>query len=908
MARIFLSHAKEDKASVRRLASELEAAGHQPWFDDVIQVGSSIPREVFKALRQSDYVVLCLSDAALRSNWVAAELDATVMQQLKGSDSRVLPVRLGTVEPPESIAHLKFVDLFPDEAAWSIGFQKLLTAMATGVSRPASIALPALPSPPIMRDLFVGREQELERLRTVLLESPQRRAALAGIKGFGGIGKTALAMTFAGRYASSFPGGVLWGDLGTNRDTGERGADINPQGVLRSTLQRWAGELGKTIDAEASNDSLIGAVRNALAARSAAGACLAVLDNVDSELTLTPMMQVLSDCAVLITTRQDRLLSGNGLGVVHVDRLERVASLQYLKIALPNDRRVHDLDAVLDHIEDHPYALTLLVPLLSRNSKLSASELLEQMRRPGRDSEALSHIPQRLKDTFKVSIRDLPRAARAFLISTASQSPTSWPLAAADYVSGVCSMRRSRQAVEQLTSLGLVQYAGNDRYRVHRLLRDYLRFVEGRRGFGFLRPTWEVSSLARLPVSAGTANYDLRQEHYFFRYARKHRADKAALSAEWDGLLLGVARQIDAGALQAARGAVQRLKEFLRGADLTEFKANGIVLDGADLDDVRMEKADLSALPLERWPNLHAWRRCLVFLTGAVVSLVVALHQLDRAGQRLDATGVSAVLSLLLNLFLWIPLTEEFRRVLFGAGLWFDERSAKVRLFLERGSGVLLQLFLMLVIGFSDVFWTHHASAMTSLRNGAFLALTWGISAEVFWLVCFAIAESSRRLGIGGLSCRVVNAVFVLLAGAAAVLLWKTTTKMEAVISVFFFVAFQMLLVNFSRDLGTLGAYSIRACYFRGARLRNANLRAANFAWARFQKADLSQADLTKASLRHARLEGANLTRATLVGADLTNANLEGAVLDGVVFDDTTRWPEEFVPPHVEPGRLVLQA
>ena len=34
-----------------------------------------------------------------------------------------------------------------------------------------------------------------------------------------------------------------------------------------------------------------------------------------------------------------------------------------------------------------------------------------------------------------------------------------------------------------------------------------------------------------------------------------------------------------------------------------------------------------------------------------------------------------------------------------------------------------------------------------------------------------------------------------------------------------------------------------------------------------------------------------------LAGADLRGAQLEGGVLDGVRYDDTTRWPEGFIPP-----------
>ena len=57
-------------------------------------------------------------------------------------------------------------------------------------------------------------------------------------------GKTALAMQFAVLHGGAFPGGILWGDIGTNRDAGERAADISPDEVVRSVLLKWEAQLG----------------------------------------------------------------------------------------------------------------------------------------------------------------------------------------------------------------------------------------------------------------------------------------------------------------------------------------------------------------------------------------------------------------------------------------------------------------------------------------------------------------------------------------------------------------------------------------------------------------------------------------------------------------------------------------
>lgn len=54
-------------------------------------------------------------------------------------------------------------------------------------------------------DRFVGREPELRLLRERLLDAAQ--SAPVALIGLGGIGKTALALTFALREADAFPGG-----------------------------------------------------------------------------------------------------------------------------------------------------------------------------------------------------------------------------------------------------------------------------------------------------------------------------------------------------------------------------------------------------------------------------------------------------------------------------------------------------------------------------------------------------------------------------------------------------------------------------------------------------------------------------------------------------------------------------
>jgi hypothetical protein len=90
-----------------------------------------------------------------------------------------------------------------------------------------------------------------------------------------------------------------------------------------------------------------------------------------------------------------------------------------------------------------------------------------------------------------------------------------------------------------------------------------------------------------------------------------------------------------------------------------------------------------------------------------------------------------------------------------------------------------------------------------------------------------------------------------------------------------------------------------------GAILIQANLTRAFLLDANLTDADLPNANLTKAILPNANLTNADLRYADLTGADLTGANLTNANLSGVYYEDSTVWPQGFVPPPsaATPGR-----
>ena len=92
---VFLSHNQADKPRVRPLAERLRAAGLRVWFDEwVIQPGDDIYLAIERGLEASRTLVLCLSPAALGSDWVGLEHNTALFRDPTNAGRRFIPILL----------------------------------------------------------------------------------------------------------------------------------------------------------------------------------------------------------------------------------------------------------------------------------------------------------------------------------------------------------------------------------------------------------------------------------------------------------------------------------------------------------------------------------------------------------------------------------------------------------------------------------------------------------------------------------------------------------------------------------------------------------------------------------------------------------------------------------------------
>ena len=105
MSRVFLSYAREDVETARKLAAVLSDAGQTVWWDRHVHGGANFSNEIERELKDADAVMVLWSPASLASAWVQDEA-------AEGRDSgRLVPALLDSIKPPLGFRQLQCIDL-----------------------------------------------------------------------------------------------------------------------------------------------------------------------------------------------------------------------------------------------------------------------------------------------------------------------------------------------------------------------------------------------------------------------------------------------------------------------------------------------------------------------------------------------------------------------------------------------------------------------------------------------------------------------------------------------------------------------------------------------------------------------------------------------------------------------------
>ena len=171
---VFLSHNARDKPRVRRLAEQLRDAGLIVWFDEWnILPGEDIFLAVEKGLEQSRVLLLCLSPAALGSDWVKLERGTVLFRDPANTGRRFIPLLLEDCDPPDTLKRYKYLDLRPgDKQKEAEAFAALLMALGKGGNDGAAAG----------KEAATGAGAREEDSGRVAMAQPERTARAVGVR------------------------------------------------------------------------------------------------------------------------------------------------------------------------------------------------------------------------------------------------------------------------------------------------------------------------------------------------------------------------------------------------------------------------------------------------------------------------------------------------------------------------------------------------------------------------------------------------------------------------------------------------------------------------------------------------------------------------------------------------------
>lgn len=115
MKSVFLSHNKNDKMFVRRLASDLEFYGIKIWLDEAeIRVGDSLINKISEGIGIVDFLAVILSPNSIHSTWVQREVSIAMTQEINEKIIKVLPILYKKCELPLFLIDKKYADFTND--------------------------------------------------------------------------------------------------------------------------------------------------------------------------------------------------------------------------------------------------------------------------------------------------------------------------------------------------------------------------------------------------------------------------------------------------------------------------------------------------------------------------------------------------------------------------------------------------------------------------------------------------------------------------------------------------------------------------------------------------------------------------------------------------------------------------
>lgn len=319
--------------------------------------------------------------------------------------------------------------------------------------RRGAIARPPVSISPIRLPDFSGRDAELDVLASLLSRHDATTAVL--VSGTAGVGKTTLALEALHRAA---PGAadILFVNL--------HSPDTLPLSALQ-VLQALLRQTGAA-DEPSTIDEAVAAWR-----RAAAGGHLRILlDNVTTEDQIRPVLSAGHPLRVVMTSR--RSLAGlEGCHRLVLGALARPDSIDFLsRMIPPAQREPGDLGELAQLCADLPLALRIAGNRISSRPAWTVEDFAGRLRAHSTRLRQLVAGDLRVESTFALSYEALTPQSQQVFRSIPLITGSSFR---ADMVASIHDIdgESTREILDELSDLALLEPLSGDRYRIHDLLR-----------------------------------------------------------------------------------------------------------------------------------------------------------------------------------------------------------------------------------------------------------------------------------------------------------------------------------------------------------------------------------------------------------------------------------------------------
>jgi len=316
---------------------------------------------------------------------------------------------------------------------------------------------------PRLRDRFIGRAQELDRLVQIL---PTRR--IVTLTGFGGIGKSRMALEASARTEGDFTEGVRWVDLSALDGSGDVVAAL--AGVFGIRAASTAQAVVETTQWLADRRELL------------------IMDNCEHVLTeVRELVDVLTTSCpgvtILATSRTPLDIPGEVVWALHpLERADAMALFEERLFEIDANLRLDDDDRVriagiCDRVEGHPLAIEIAAAQIRSRSIEDVLLMLPQSWRIG-DPEVTPARHRSLGENIDWSVRLLDEHSRE-LFEDLCVFPSGFDATAAQAVyGGEATGRRFDFELSLLVGQSMLQIdrsRASTRYRMVESLREFGR-------------------------------------------------------------------------------------------------------------------------------------------------------------------------------------------------------------------------------------------------------------------------------------------------------------------------------------------------------------------------------------------------------------------------------------------------